>query len=393
MRYQITTLKDNKITSYTLWASSLTQAEQKALERDGIAPIDIKEKTFLLNLYPISPKEVITTLRGLHLLLEAQTPLNRSFEMLERNCTNPKLTSILACIKNSLANGVSLPESFAPFRGVFGDLCIAMLQAGARSGKMVECLELLLVDMEQRESDRGAVLRALSYPLFVLVATLVCFGVLLLFVVPSFVELLTQNGAKLPIYTKILIALFEFVKTYGLYVLLLGVGGGAFLLFEIKKGGVIYQKFLSFALLLPYIGTILRQSYLRNYCFSLCILLRSGNALLQSHLFALQGIPSQSLQAQLQKIQEALENGKTLSCGMQESRAFDALSISLIEVAQESGRVGEVLELCSKSYQESNQAKISKLISLIEPMLTLLLGGFILLLALGIFVPIWDMGF
>lgn len=393
MRYKIITLKDSKITSYTLWASSLTQAEQKAFERDGIAPIEIIEKSFFLNLYPISQKEMITTLKGLHLLLEAQTPLNRSIEMIQKHSSNPRLAHILACIQKSLANGVSLPESFAPFRGVFGDLCIAMLQAGARSGKMVECLELLLVDMEQRESDRGAVMRALSYPLFVFVATLICFGVLLLFVVPSFVELLTQNGASLPIYTKILIALFEFVKTYGLYVLLLGVGGGVFLFLEMKKRGAISQKLFTIVLCIPYIGTIFKQSYLRNYCFSLSILLRSGNALLQSHLFAIQGVFPQFLQKRLEKIQEALENGKTLSCGMQESGVFDMLSLSLLEVAQESGRVEEVLELCSKNYQESNNAKISKLISWIEPMLTLLLGGFILLLALGIFVPIWDMGF
>lgn len=391
MRYTITTLKDNKITSYTLWASSLAQAEQKAIERDGFKPIEIKESFFLS--FPITQKEVIISLKELYLLLQAQTPINRSIQMLQEHCSNPRLSKIFFSIHHSLSNGVSLPESFASYRGVFGDLCIAMLQAGARSGKMVECLGLLLEDLEQREEDRGAVAKALSYPLFVFVATMICFGVLLLFVVPSFVELLTQNGVSLPIYTKILIALFEFVKTYGVLVLLLGIGLGAYVFFEIKKRGRVSQKIYAVILKIPYIGGILKESYLKNYCFCLCILLRSGNAVLQSHCFASSGVFSVVVQKRLEKIKEALENGKSLAYGMQESALFDKLSLSLLEIAQESGRVEEILELCSKNYQKSINAKISKIISLIEPMLTLLLGCFILLLALGIFVPIWDMGF
>lgn len=393
MRYTITTLKDNKITSYTLWASSLAQAEQRAIERDGFKPIEIKETQWLSRLYPISSQNLIASLHQLLLLLQAQTPINQALEVVQGHCLNPRLSSIFASIKQSLENGMSLPESFASFRGVFGDLCIAMLQAGSKSGRLTECLELLIEDLRQRERERGATIKALGYPLFVMLVTFVCFGILLVFVVPSFVEILSQNGVKLPIYTRILITLFEFVQSYGLVCLIALVGVGVFVSFEVKKRGVFAQSLVSFALTLPYVGTILRLGYLKNYCFSLCILLRSGVPLLQAHLLAQEGVFSLALRARLEKIKEALENGKSLSQGMRESGVFDMLSLSLIDVAQESGRVEEILELCSKQYQEGIASKISKMIALIEPILTLLLGGFILLLALGIFVPIWDMGF
>lgn len=393
MRYEITTLKDNQPFTYHLWASSQMEAEQKALSRDGYKPIEIKESDFLTRFCPISSKSILASLRQLSLLLEAQTPINKAIDVVYRHCLNPKLTSIFASIKKSLENGVSLPESFAPFRGVFGDLCIAMLQAGSKSGKMSECLKLLIEDLEQREREKSAVFKALGYPLFVMLVTFVCFEVMLVFVVPSFVELLTQNGVALPIYTKILIALFEFVKTYGLYCLIALVCGSVLLGFEYAKRGRVAQILSTLLLLSPFFGNLLRLSYLKNYCFSLCVLLRSGVPLLQAHQFAQEGIFPQSLKEKMQKINLALESGKSFSQGMRESGVFDALSISLLDVAQESGRVEEILELCYREYQESIASKVAKVIALIEPMLTLLLGCFILLLALGIFVPIWDMGF
>lgn len=393
MRYEIITLKDNQVISYYLWASSHIEAEQKALAHDGYKPIEIKESHFLVRFYPIGSKSILASLRQLLLLIEAQTPINQAIDILHKHCINPRLSSIFATIKRSLENGMSLPESFAPFRGVFGDLCIAMLQAGSKSGEMSRCLRLLLEDYEQREKERGAISKALGYPLFVMIVTFICFGVMLVFVVPSFVELLTQNGVALPIYTKILIVLFEFMKFYGLYCLIALLGGILWLGIEIQKRGVVAQALSNAVLYFPYVGNIFKMGYLKNYCFSLCILLRSGVPLLQSHQFAQEGIFPTTLKERVQKIKEALENGKSLSQGMRESEAFDTLSISLVDVAQESGRVEEILELCYKEYQESIQSKISKLIALIEPMLTFLLGCFILLLALGIFVPIWDIGF
>lgn len=393
MRYKITTLKNHQLITYHLWAYSQMEAEQKAITRDGYKPIEIKESTLFCRFYPINSKSILVSLRQLLLLLEAQTPINKTIDVVHKHCINPRLSSIFATIKKSLENGLSLPESFAPFRGVFGDLCLAMLQAGSKSGEMSKCLKLLIEDLEQREKEKEAIFKALAYPFFVMITTFVCFGVMLVFVVPSFLELLTQNGVALPIYTKILIALFEFVKSYGMYCLIALLCGFVFVGFEYKKRGVIAQALSNVLLLIPYFGSILRLSYLKNYCFSLCVLLRSGVPLLQAHQFAQEGIFLNTLREKVQKIKEALENGKSFSQGMRESGVFDILSISLIDVAQESGRVEEILELCYQQYQKEMQSKISKIIALIEPMLTLLLGSFILLLALGIFVPIWDMGF
>lgn len=393
MRYKITTLKDNQVISYHLWASNQLEAEQKAISYDGYKPIEIKESHFVSKFYPIGSKQIISSLHQLLLLLEAQVPIGKAVDIVQKHCLNPRLSSIFAVIKKSLENGMSLPESFAPFRGVFGDLCIAMLQAGSKSGNMIKCLALLIEDFKQKQKQKGAIGKALGYPVFIMIVTFVCFGVMLVFVVPSFVELLTQNGINLPIYTKILIALFEFVKSYGLYCLVALLVGIVFVGFEFKKRGVGAQILSNAILLLPYFGSIVRLGYMKNYCFSLCVLLRSGVPLMQSHQFAQEGIFPNTLREKMQKIKEALENGKSFSQGMRESGVFDALSISLVDVAQESGRLEEILELCYQQYQESLNSKVSKIIALIEPMLTLLLGCFILLLALGIFVPIWDMGF
>lgn len=389
MRYKITTLKNSTPYTYILWANSREEAIQKAQNRDGIEPLEIKEQNLLFQ--PISKKEIFLSLKQLHFMISAHLPLQQCLSWLTLHTRNKNLSKIFQKISDSLENGLSLYESFTPYENVFGQLTLVMLEFGSKSGKLAECLEILLQELKNQEQHKKDINKVLAYPCFVLICTLLCFGVLLQMVIPQFIELFTQNQLILPLPTRILIAIQSFFAYYGILCL---IGLGTILgivCFELQTKGFLYQPLLYFALHLPIFGKLLYSSYLYQYTFTLSLLLQSGIDLHTATTLAQSSISSHFIKSKLQTIAHALLNGKTLATAMQESQLFPPMMINLIQIAQQTRRLQEALNSCANNFQEDNQTRIHFIISMIEPLLTLLLGIFVLFLALGIFMPIWNL--
>lgn len=389
MRYKITTLKNSAPHTYTLWASSKEEAMQKAQKHDGIEPLEVKEQNFFYQ--PIFKKDILLSLKQLHLMISAHLPLQQCLSLLTLHTRNQSLSKIFQKISDSLENGLSLYESFAPYESVFGKLTLVMLEFGSKSGKLTECLELLLQELKNQEQHKKDINKALAYPAFVLICTLLCFGVLLQMVIPQFVDLFTQSQLPLPLPTKILIAIEAFFAHYGYFFLACLFTAFIVLIFQIKTQGFLYQPLLNFALHLPIFGKILHSSYLYQYTFTLSILLQSGIDLHTATTLAQSSIPSYKIKSKLQIIAHALLNGKTLATAMQESHLFSPIMTNLIQTAQQTGKLQEALRSCANDFQEDNQTRIDLIIAMIEPLFTLLLGIFVLFLALGIFMPIWNL--
>lgn len=386
MKYKVKYLNSNKLEQTTLNAQSPQEAREILLSK-GCTPLDIQEVPSLLNFFPIPQKDKIFSLYQLSLMLSSSLPLSQALYLLEQNCPNPRLRRVFASIGNSLENGISLPEAFAPYEHIFGGLSLVLLQSGSKSGKLAHTLKLLVAQLQAQEKNKKAIKKALFYPSIVLASTLGCFVFILKFVLPSFSEIFTQSS--LPLSTRILLFLSDFLTHHSLS---LGVGILLFVcalfVWTRSKRGRGEDLLLS----LPYVGKILKSAYLQRYCLCLQMLLDSGVPLLQAHTIAQGSFSSSKIYKALTRTQESLQNGKSLSASIKESHLFGSLDLALLEVAQQSGGVEEILGVISKQYEENMQERIEKLIALLEPLLTFLLGGFILLLALGVFIPIWEMG-
>ncbi|WP_027327323.1 type II secretion system F family protein [Helicobacter pametensis] len=389
MRYKITTLKHTSIHRYTIWAKSKDDAWQKAIRKDGIPPLQVEES--LLISLPISSQDTLISLKQLHMMIAANIPIQECLDSLTTHTHNTRLAQVFAKISHSLENGLSLYESFAPYENIFGKLTLVMIEFGSRSGKLDLCLKLLLDELNNQEKSKKAIKKALFYPLFVLLCTIACFMILIQMVVPQFIELFAQNNLALPIYTKILIGTHTLIAQYGHLILLAMAILIPSLWIQISNKGKLYQLLLSFILKIPWIGTILLNLYLYRYFFTLSILLQSGIDLLSCTNLAQESIESQTIQHKLRAIRISLVNGKTLHEALKESNLFDPLTLNLILVAQRSGQLEEILRTCATNYSSRANSMIEFLISLIEPCFTLLLGLFVLLLALGIFTPIWNL--
>lgn len=386
MKYKVKYLQDNQLKHSTLKAQSSQDAKNILLSK-GCTPLEIKEIPSLLAFLPIPKSQIIASLYQLSMMISSCIPLSHALALLEMNCPNPRLKTIFSSIANNLENGSSLSEAFSAYTQVFGELSVAMIHSGSKSGKLAETLRLLVDELETQEKHKKAIKKALLYPSVVLFSTLACFVFILKFVLPNFVELFIHGS--LPLSTRILFFLSDFLTHHSLA---LGIG-----IFGVICGTLIWIKSKrgrgeDLVLLIPYVGKILKYSYLQRYCLSLKMLLDSAIPLLQAHYIAQSSFCSAKFHHALSLAYEALQNGKSLSTSLKESKLFESIDLALLEIAQKSGKVEEILGVISNQYGEKMQERIEGLIAVIEPLLTLLLGGFILLLALGIFVPIWEMG-
>lgn len=388
MKYKVKYLQGHQLKWATLKAQSPQEAKE-ILKAQGYIPLEIKEAPSLSDILPISSKDVIASLYQLSLMTSASLPLSQSLALLRDNCPNTRLKKVFASISHSVENGISLPEAFAPYVHIFGDLSLAMIDSGSKGGNLSHTLKLLIKELRTQERNKKAIKKALFYPSIVLFSTLACFVFVLKFVLPNFVQIFAQNSISLPISTRILFILSDFFSQYSFVFFAVVFGGvGAMLLWMKSKKGRAQDMLL----LLPYVGKIFKYSSIQRYCLSLEILLSSGVPLLQSHSIVQSSFSSSKISHAFSLTQEALSNGKSLSASLGESRLFSSLDLAMLEIAQHSGKVEEILQILSCEYAEKMQERIERIIAIIEPLLTLLLGGFILLLALGIFVPIWEMG-
>lgn len=385
MKYKIKYLKDNILEQAILKAPSPQEAK-KHLQDQGYIILSIQELPSILGVLPISQKDIILSLRQLSLMISSSIPLSKALCLLEENASHPKLRSIFSSISNALENGSSLSKAFFPYTKIFGNLCIALIESGSKSGNLAHTLKLLIQELEMQEKNKKAIKKALFYPSILFFSTMGCFVFTLKFVLPNFSQLFSLDS--LPLSTQILFFLSNFFSQHSLTLTLtfLTILGALIIWIRSKKG-----RGEDLILLLPFIGKILKCSYLQRYCLSLKMLLDSGIPLLQAHIIVQDTFSSHAFIHSLNLIKDALANGKPLSTSLKESKLFSSMDLALLEIAQQSGQVEEILQVLSKQYAEKMQERIENIIALLEPLLTLALGGFILLLALGIFVPIWEM--
>ncbi|MCE3047777.1 type II secretion system F family protein, partial [Helicobacter kayseriensis] len=162
MRYKITTLKNTSLHHYTLWANSKEDALSKARQRDQITPLHIEAKP-IFSLAP-SHQDIYIALKQFHIMLLANLPLQQCITSIAQNTSNKKLSCIFENISNSLENGLSLYESFMPYENIFGKLTLVMIEFGSKSGKLCECLELLLEELHSQEIAKKEIKKVLFYP-------------------------------------------------------------------------------------------------------------------------------------------------------------------------------------------------------------------------------------
>lgn len=340
---------------------------------------------------PAVPLEVLVIFcRQMFSLTKAGVPLLRSMRGLTQNCHNKQLKEALEAVCNELTNGRSLSASMQLHPGVFSPLFVSMIQVGENTGRLDQALLQLANYYEQEVETRKRIKTAMRYPIFVISFVVIAMFILNVKVIPQFTSMFSRFGADLPLPTRILIATSDFFVNY--WGLLLGLIVGGLFAFRAwlntSKGRI---KWDHLRLRMPIVGGIVNRAQLSRFSRTFSLMLSAGVPLNQSLALSAEAIDNKYLEQQILEMKSQIESGVSISVTAINVNIFTPLVIQMITVGEETGRIDELLLEVSDFYDREVDYDLKTLTARIEPILLVFVAAMVLVLALGIFLPMWGM--
>jgi MSHA biogenesis protein MshG len=380
-------------------ADSGTVAAQ--LSGSGITPVDIGATTKssddgVRNLLArftkrrIEPTDMLLFSRQMYALLKAGVPIMRALAGLQESATNPTFREVLRDIRESLDNGRPLSTSMQR-TGVFSPFYVAMVYVGETTGMLEEIFLRLYNHLEFQEFMRNQVKSALRYPIFVMIAMMVAIVVINLFVIPAFARVYAGFNAQLPLLTRILIAFSEFmVATWWLQALILIAaifGCRSYISTESGR-----HKWDQMKMRIPIAGKIVLKATMARFARSFALAIRSGVPIVQGLSLVAQTVENAFVARQIDKMREGVERGESVLRTASHAGIFTPVVLQMVMVGEESGALDDMMQEIAEIYQREVEYELKTLGAQIEPILIICLGVLVLILALGVFLPIWDLG-
>ena len=339
----------------------------------------------------VQPSDVMLFSRQLHTLLRAGVPILRALAGLQDSAANPKFKQALASVRHSLESGIELSVCFAQHSAVFDHFYVAMVRVGEMTGRLDEVFLRLFKHIEFEQYMRQQVKAAVRYPTFVIIAMTVAVGVINTLVVPAFATVFKSFNAELPLATRLLVASSEFTLKYGWAL------GGTLAATVLLLRRAIAQPAGRLAwdrlrLRLPLAGPIVQKATLSRFARSFAIALKSGVPIEQALTVVAQTVDNAYISRKVEAMRAAVERGDTILRASIASGIFTPVVLQMIAVGEETGAVDELMEEIAELYTNEVQYALKTLSQQIEPILIVFLGALVLLLALGVFLPLWDLG-
>ena len=337
------------------------------------------------------PSDVMLFSRQLHTLLRAGVPILRALAGLQESCVNPHMKQALADIRHSLGSGIELSKCLARQSAVFDNFYVSMVRVGEMTGRLDEVFMRLFQHIEFETFMRQQVKAALRYPMFVVAAMVVAIGVVNALVVPAFAGVFKNFNAELPLPTRLLVASSDFTLQWGWLVGLCGAAAFFALRAWIAQpaGRLAWDRL---RLQLPLAGPLVRKATLSRFARSLSLALKSGVPIEQALTVVSQTVDNAWISRKVEGMREAVERGETILRAAGAAGVFTPVVLQMIAVGEESGTIDELMEEIATLYTNDVQYELKTLSQQIEPILIIFLGLMVLVLALGVFLPLWDLG-
>ncbi len=335
-------------------------------------------------------EDLIVFTRQFATLFDAGVPISTILERLSEQTASFKLKGIVEQIKMDVDGGMSLSEAFAIHKSVFSPLYINMLRVGEESGTLDVVLERLATILETELKTRNRIKTATRYPKIVVTAIVVAFTIIITFVIPKFVGLFQRFNAKLPLPTRILIWINYFAHHYWWLALTL-ITGGIFAFKRYKMTETGKRKIDELILKVPIIGTLVHKIYISRMMRILGLLYKSGLAITTALSIVAEVTGNEIARDAVLSIRSDVESGATISRPIRNNEFFPDIVSDMVAVGEETGRLDEMMFKVADYFDEEIEYAISNLSTALEPILLMFIAGMVLLLALGVFLPMWDM--
>jgi type IV pilus assembly protein PilC len=340
----------------------------------------------------ITAISITVVLRQLATLLVAGIPILQALQVIARSCSNLKLQKLLVAIKEKIQQGNSLSESLQIHNRYFNHLTCALVFAGEQSGTLDILLERVVAYREKIENLKKKIKKTLFYPCAVIVIAAVVTWVLLVFVVPRFAELFAGFGAQLPLLTRLIINLSNFMQKFW-WLILLGLISPVIAVIVLRRNSQICANFFdSLVLKCPILGGILQKSIITRLMQTLATTFATGVPLLDC-LRLLQNVANnRRFYAVLGQIHDSVSKGQTLYQSLQVSGLFPNIIIQMVAIGEEAGKLTDMLEKAANFYEEEVNQLVNRLNQLLEPIIMVILGIVVGGLVIAMYLPIFNLG-
>jgi type IV pilus assembly protein PilC len=395
--------RDGKNISGTYEAAN-KEALIAALAKQGARPILIHSASggtksgFNLFQPKVKLKDLVIFTRQLSTLVSAGVPLPRSLATLGDQSDNKYFKTVIAGISKDVESGISLGEAFGKYPNVFSDVYINMVRAGESGGILDEILKRLATQTEKDATIRKKIKGAMTYPTVILTITILAFFGLMIFVIPKIGKILTDLGgpdAKLPIYTRVLLGISNFsIKSSviphvpnALFMLIAAVIGIYLLRRYIKTPKGKY-RFHALMLRVPVLKTIIIKVAVSRFARTFSALTSAGVTVLDALQVTGSAIGNKVIEEELKAAAEEVKNGKPLSDPMSRSKIFPPIVAQMLAVGEETGQIDKILIKIADFYDEEVDTVIDSLSSIIEPVMIIVLGSIVGVIAASVMGPI-----
>lgn len=386
--------KSGKRSSGYIQAADSKDAQNELAKR-GIEIVKIEAKRtfrFGRKKLKVKPKDILLFTRHLSTMVSAGLPLMQALDVIGRDQENPGMQNIINTMRSNIASGKTLSESFSQYPQYFSDLYCSLIKTGEKSGTLDKILKSLGSYLEKTEALKRKIKKAMVYPAAIIVVAFVVTMVLLIFVVPRFQSVFSSFGAQLPAFTRIVIHVSEFLRSYWWIVIGLIVGGVIALRRALKQSEAMREKKDALMLKLPVLGGILRKAIIARYTRTLAITLDSGMPIVDAMRSMAEVMGNSLYSKAVLQICSDVTSGNQLYVSMTSTKLFPTMVTQMIAIGEASGSLGEMLNKIADYYEEEVNGIVDNLSSLLEPLIMVVLGVIIGGFVIAMYLPIFKIG-
>lgn len=338
----------------------------------------------------LSAADLSLVTRQLATLVKSSLPLEEALQTVSQQTDKAKIKSMVLSVRSRLLEGHTLAKSLAEYPQAFPDYYRATIAAGEQSGHLDLVLERLADYTESGQTTADSVQGALLYPIILVVLAILVVGGLLTFIVPKVVQVFDNIGQELPLLTRVLIAISDFTKDYGLFVIVLMVIL-AIVAKKLLRQDKPKEKFHGFLLRVPLVSRLVRGMNTARFARTFSILASSGVPVLEGLRISAEVMSNIPMKKAVLIASDRVREGSTLRAALESSKCFPPLTIHLIAAGEASGKLEEMLERAASHQEREMQSLITTLLNLLEPILLVTVGLMVLAIVLAILLPILNM--
>lgn len=370
------------------------------LVNSGVTPIDIRRvrenRDFISELEALftntkpSIDDLILFCRQMYTLSRSGVPIIRALTGLAETTKNRTLSNAINRIRRNIEGGHELSVAMSMEAAIFNNLIISIIRVGETTGRLDEAFLQLSQYLEMERDTRARIKMAIRYPSFVILAIVIAIGIINTLVIPAFARVFTKMKTELPWQTKLLMGMSDFTVAYWPYMVTAAILAFFGVRQYISQGNGKY-RWDKLKLNLPIMGSLITRSTLARFSRSFAMAFKSGVPLIQALTVTARAVDNEFVAERVLSMRNSVERGENLTRTAAATGLFPPLVLQMFAVGEETGAIDQMMEDVAAFYEREVDYELKNLSSAIEPVLIIAIGIMVLIIALGVFLPMWDM--